>query len=71
MALASSASTDLISRTHAILRAWELGDTAAYAAACAPGVRMTIPAYGLDVTGFDAIWGVRNSPSERPRGGPR
>ena len=54
-------SSSLVSRTHAIMRAWELGDTAAYATACAPGVRMTIPAYGLDITGFDAIWGVRIS----------
>ena len=61
MSLDSSSSTDLVSRTHAIMRAWELGDTAAYAAACAPAVRMTIPAYGLDVTGFDALWGVRIS----------
>jgi hypothetical protein len=51
----------LVSRTHEIMTAWEVGDTDTYARACAPGVRMTIPAYGLDVRGFDAIWGVRSS----------
>ena len=49
----------LVSQTHAIMIAWEMGETEVYRAACAPGVRMTIPAYGLDVVGFDAIWGVR------------
>jgi hypothetical protein len=46
---------------NAIMTAWELGDTETYRAHCAPGVRMTIPRYGLDVTGFDVIWGVRTS----------
>jgi uncharacterized protein YbjT (DUF2867 family) len=53
--------TTLISRTNALMTAWEMGDTAAYAALCAPGVRMVIPQYGLDVQGFDAVWGVRRS----------
>jgi hypothetical protein len=51
----------LVSRVHAIMTAWELGDTETYRQACAEGVRMTIPAYGLDVRGFAAIWGVRES----------
>ena len=46
---------------NAIMTAWELGDTEGYRTRCAPGVRMTIPRYGLDVTGFDSIWGVRTS----------
>ena len=50
---------DLVSRVHAIMTAWELGDTDTYQRHCAEGVRMTIPAYGLDVRGFSAIWGVR------------
>jgi hypothetical protein len=54
----SSAET-LVSRTHAIMTAWELGDTDTYREHCAEGVRMTIPAYGLDVHGFTAIWAVR------------
>lgn len=49
----------LVSRVNALMTTWESGDTAAYAALCAPGVRMTIPQYGLDVTGFDAVWDVR------------
>ncbi len=49
----------LVSRTHDIMIAWELGDTETYRQHCADGVRMTIPAYGLDVRGFSAIWGVR------------
>lgn len=44
-----------------LMTAWELGDTETYRSRCAPGVRMTIPLYQLDVTGFDAIWGVRTS----------
>lgn len=56
----SSAET-LVSRAHAIMTAWELGDTDTYRGHCAESVRMTIPAYGLDVRGFAAIWGVRES----------
>jgi hypothetical protein len=51
----------LVDRAHAIMLAWERGDTDTYQRACAPRVRMTIPAYGLDVMGFEAIWGVRVS----------
>ncbi len=51
----------LVSRTNAIMTAWELGDTETYRSHCAENVRMTIPAYGLDVVGFSAIWGVRVS----------
>jgi uncharacterized protein YbjT (DUF2867 family) len=51
----------LISRVNEIMTAWELGDTETYRKRSAPGVRMTIPAYQLDVTGFEAIWGVRTS----------
>ncbi len=52
---------DLVSRTNAIMTAWELGDAETYRSHCAEGIRMTIPAYGLDVVGFSAIWGVRVS----------
>jgi hypothetical protein len=48
-------------RANAIMTAWELGDTEGYRNHCAPGVRMTIPLYGLDLVGFEAIWGVRSS----------
>lgn len=51
----------LVSRANALMTTWEYGDTAGYAALCAPGVRMAIPQYGLDVSGFDAVWGVRRS----------
>jgi uncharacterized protein YbjT (DUF2867 family) len=49
----------LVSRANALMTAWEYGETAAYAALCAPGVRMEIPQYGLDIRGFDTLWGVR------------
>lgn len=52
---------DLVSRTHAIMTAWELGDTDTYRHYSAADVRMTIPTYGLDIRGFAAIWGVRES----------
>jgi ketosteroid isomerase-like protein len=48
----------LVSRANAIMIAWELGDTATYQQHCAEDVRMTLPAYGLDVRAFAAIWGV-------------
>jgi len=51
----------LVSRTNALMTAWEYGDTATYQSLCAPRARMTIPQYSLDVSGFDAIWGVRRS----------
>ncbi|HEU4534611.1 MAG TPA: NAD(P)H-binding protein [Polyangiaceae bacterium] len=51
----------LIARTNALMVAWERGDAEAYRRHSAPGVRMTIPAYGLDLNGFDAVWGVRTS----------
>jgi uncharacterized protein YbjT (DUF2867 family) len=51
----------LVARANALLTAWEHGDAAAYRRLCAPGVRMTIPAYGIDVTGFDPVWAVRAS----------
>lgn len=51
----------LVSRANALMTTWENGDTTGYAALCAPGVRMIIPQYGLDVAGFDAVWAVRTS----------
>jgi uncharacterized protein YbjT (DUF2867 family) len=56
---AEPTASTLVSRVNALMTAWEYGNTEAYAALCAPGVRMTIPEYGLDVRGFDALWGVR------------
>ena len=56
---AEPTASTLVSRVNALMTAWEYGNTEAYAALCAPGVRMTIPQYGLDVLGFDAVWGVR------------
>ncbi len=55
----SSSHHDLVSLVHATMTAWELGDTDTYQRHCAEGVRMTIPAYGLDIQGFAAIWAVR------------
>jgi uncharacterized protein YbjT (DUF2867 family) len=51
----------LIARVNEIMTAWELGDTELYRSRCAPGVRMSIPAYQLEIQGFDSIWGVRAS----------
>ena len=48
------------------MKAWEDGDADVYRAACAADVRMEIPAYGLDIRGFDAIWGVRTSMGAGP-----
>jgi len=58
---AEPTAASLVSRTNALMTAWEYGDTAAYQSLCAPRARMTIPQYNLDVSGFDAIWGVRRS----------
>jgi hypothetical protein len=51
----------LFGRANELMTAWEMGDTDTYRKLCAPSVRMSIPAYGLDVSGFDAVWGVRQS----------
>lgn len=51
----------LIARANELMTAWEIGDTETYRKRSVPSVRMTIPAYGLDVSGFDAVWGVRQS----------
>lgn len=56
---ATPEASTLVSRVNALMTAWEYGDAAAYGALCAPGVRMTIPQYGLDVRGFEALWEVR------------
>jgi hypothetical protein len=53
-------------QANAIMQAWEDGDADVYRAACAADVRMEIPAYGLDIRGFDAIWGVRTSMGAGP-----
>lgn len=50
-----------IPRVNAIMTAWELGDTETYRRLLAPDARMTIPAYQLDVRGFEAIWAIRTS----------
>jgi uncharacterized protein YbjT (DUF2867 family) len=50
---------ELISRANALMTLWEYGDRAGYGALCAPHVRMSIPEYGLDVTGFGPLWAVR------------
>ena len=51
----------LVSRANALMTAWELGDTEGYRSLCAPHVCMRIPQYGLEVSGFDGLWGVRAS----------
>lgn len=53
--------TELPLFANELMTAWELGDTETYKKRCAPSVRMTIPRYGLDVTSFEAVWGVRTS----------
>jgi uncharacterized protein YbjT (DUF2867 family) len=58
---AAPADAALIGRVNALMVAWEQGDTETYRRLSAPGVRMTIPAYGLDVAGFDPVWAVRAS----------
>lgn len=55
------ADVSLVTRANEIMTAWERGDTERYRDRLSPTVRMTIPAYGLDVTGFEAIWSVRTS----------
>jgi uncharacterized protein YbjT (DUF2867 family) len=51
----------LATRASEVMSAWEHGDTDLYRKRLAPGARMTIPAYGLDIAGFEAIWEVRKS----------
>ena len=51
----------LVSNTNALMTAWEEGDEALYRRLSAPHVRMTISNFKLDVSGFDAVWGVRAS----------
>ncbi len=58
---AAPADATPVSRVNALMIAWEQGDAETYRQLSAPGVRMTIPAYGLDVTGFDPVWAVRTS----------
>jgi hypothetical protein len=55
------AQPDLISLTNKIMKAWETGDEETYKAAAVTDCKMTIPAYGLDVTGIDGIWSIRKS----------
>jgi hypothetical protein len=50
----------LIARSNEIMTAWEV-DAETYGKRCAANVRMTIPAYQLEVTSFAALWGVRTS----------
>ncbi|HEU4408518.1 MAG TPA: NAD(P)H-binding protein [Polyangiaceae bacterium] len=51
----------LVARSNALMLAWEHGDADAYRQLSAPDLRMSIPAYGLDVTGFEHVWAVRTS----------
>jgi hypothetical protein len=53
------APAQLVDQANALMRAWELGDGEAYGSRLAEGARMTIPAYDLDIVGFEALWGVR------------
>ena len=49
----------LVDRSNELMRAWELGDTETYRNGLAADVRMSIPAYDLDISGFEALWGLR------------
>jgi hypothetical protein len=50
-----------INSANTLMKAWMLGDRATYTSMCAPTVRMSIPSYGVDVTGSEAIWAIRVS----------
>lgn len=50
----------------AMMKAWETGNGEEYKKHLSSDIRMVIPQYGLDVTGFDAIWGVRQSMGADP-----
>ena len=47
------------------MKCWEMGDRTGYSEVMAPDAKMVIPAYGLDVSGFDAIWQVRTGMNGR------
>ena len=56
----------LITKAAEALRHWEQGNEAGYHALFADEATMKIPAYGLDITGFETIWGVRKSMGDTP-----
>jgi quinol monooxygenase YgiN len=59
-ALSLEPSTDnLVSAYNSVMFAWEQGREDAYRALTADGIKMTIPAFGQEVEGQDAIWKFR------------
>ena len=68
MAAVVAEPTHMIAKAAAAIRHWEQGNEAGYRGVFHPEASMKIPAYGLDVTGFDAIWGVRQSMGDNPLG---
>lgn len=59
---------EMMSQASKAMKAWEEGDRKQYASILAPTATMNIPKYGIDVTGIDAIWDVRQSmkPDDQP-----
>lgn len=55
-----------VSIANHCMRAWEQGNEEEYRGLLADDARMVIAAYGLDVTGFDSVWGVRKSLGDGP-----
>jgi len=56
----------MVAASNECMRAWEMGNEAEYRAVTTANFRMVIPAYGMDVTGFDNVWAIRKSMSDGP-----
>ena len=59
-------SSVMIAKAAAAIRHWEQGNEAGYRGVMNAEAKMKIPAYGLDIAGFDTIWGVRKSMGDGP-----
>jgi len=53
--------TKMITAANSMMQSWVENNKAAYKALVLSDVKMTIPAYGVDVVGVDAIWSIRDS----------
>lgn len=51
---------------NALMKAWANNDKDTYKSLITKNFRMEIPAYGINVTGFDAVWAIRQSMGEAP-----
>jgi hypothetical protein len=51
----------MITTANAMMQHWVVNDKAAYGKCVTSDIKMTIPAYGLEIVGLDGIWSVRES----------